>query len=126
LGEIGGSCDTIDYRGGRRAHRRLDESDGGSSYRSRADLATGGRLRAHHPVELSRFAAERKLGPALATGCTGSEADARDAASPLAFCAALVGRAPAGWNCVTGSVHARRALWDPLVAKIAMTGGTGF
>jgi succinate-semialdehyde dehydrogenase/glutarate-semialdehyde dehydrogenase len=130
VGEIGGSCDTIDYyaaEGTRiEGYTNLTEDKAYRSHVTYSPVGVCGLITPwNYPVSLLSW----KLGPALATGCTVIvKPTTVTPMSPLAFCQALVeGGLPAGVvNCITGS---GAVLGDALVkhrgvAKIAMTGSS--
>jgi len=130
VGEIGGSCDTIDYYAaeGVRIEGWTNPTED-KAYRSHVTYSPVGVCGLitpwNYPVSLLSW----KLGPALATGCTVIvKPTTITPMSPLAFCQALVeGSLPAGVvNCITGS---GAMLGDALVkhrgvAKVAMTGSS--
>jgi len=130
VGEIGASCDTIDYYAaeGVRIEGWTNPAED-KAYRSTVTYQPVGVCGLitpwNYPVSLLSW----KLGPALTTGCTlVVKPTTVTPLSPLAFCAALVeGGIPAGViNCVTGSGAklGEALVKHPLVAKIAMTGST--
>ena len=130
IGEIGGSCDTIDYYAaeGVRVEGWTNATED-KAYRSWVTYTPVGVCGLitpwNYPVSLLSW----KLGPALATGCTVVvKPTSVTPMSPLAFCLALVeGGLPAGVvNCITGSgaLLGEGLVKHRDVAKIAMTGSS--
>lgn len=130
IGEVGASCDTIDYYAaeGCRIEGYTNATED-KAYRSQVVYSPVGVCGLitpwNYPVSLLSW----KLGPALATGCTVVvKPTTVTPMSPLAFCMTLAegGLPPGVVNCITGSGS---VLGDALVkhrgiAKIAMTGSS--
>ena len=130
IGEISGSCDTIDYYAaeGVRVEGWTNATED-KAYRSWVTYSPVGVCGLitpwNYPVSLLSW----KLGPALSTGCTVVvKPTSVTPMSPLAFCQALVeGGLPAGVvNCITGSgsLLGEGLVKHRDVAKIAMTGSS--
>lgn len=130
VGEIGGSCDTLDYFAaeGVRVEGYTNPTER-ADYRSTVIHQPVGVCALitpwNYPVSLLSW----KLGPALAAGCAAIvKPTSTTPTSPLAFCAALVeGGIPAevlGVLTGPGAALGELLVRHPGVAKVAMTGST--
>ena len=130
IGEVGGSCDTMDYYAAEgiriEGYTNPTESNAYRSTVTYQPIGVCGLITPwNYPVSLLSW----KLGPALAAGCTVVvKPTTVTPMSPTAFCQALVaGGIPAGViNVINGpgSSLGDALVKHPGVAKVAMTGST--